>query len=151
MIRHIWTVFCEKTAIDQESNAVSLFGVIEELHAELAEGTEFPLVAPLPAAVVSFWSREDLAVGTEAKQRLRFLSPEGEELGSFLADIDLESATRSRTVVRFNALRLAGPGWHEWEVSWRVSEEEPWAVVARVPLAFEIDKYRPVSAPPDET
>jgi hypothetical protein len=138
MIRHIWSVLCSKGSVDQQTNAVSLFEVIEELQLRIAPDAEFPMVAPLPVLLVSYWSRVDREVPLQGEQRLRLISPGGEELGSFVGDIDLESAGRSRSFARFPGNRLGGAGRHEWEVAWRIKGEEDWNVAASIPFDLTV-------------
>ena len=138
MIRHIWSVFCSKGSVDQQTNSVSLFEVIEELQIRVAPNVEFPIVSPFPVLMVSYWCRTDREVPIQGEQRLRLISAEGGELGSFVGDIDLESAGRSRSFARFGGLRLGGAGRHEWEVAWRVKGDEDWNVVASIPFDLTV-------------
>jgi hypothetical protein len=134
MIRHIWSVYCSKGSVDQQTNAVSLFEVIEEFQLQVPPGTSFPLAVPNQSLMVTYWAREDSSEGLWGQQRLRFLAPDGGELGQFAAKINLDAASRSRNFARFEAIRFGGPGRHEWEVAWRVSDSDDWKVVARIPV-----------------
>lgn len=138
MIRHIWSVYCSKGSVDQQTNAVSLFEVVEELQLRVTPDAVFPLVVPYQTLMVTFWAREDPEKGLWGRQRLRLIAPDGSELGEFTAKINLESASRSRNFARFEAMRLGGPGRHEWEVAWRADDADEWQIVAHVPVDLAV-------------
>ena len=117
MIRHVWSVFCVGHAVDRRTNAVSLFEVIEGLNLEVAEDVEFPFTTPFHASLVTNWAREDPDAPVEGQQQIRLLSPEGDELGVFRGDINLEDTPRNRNFSEFLVIRISGTGRHEWEVS----------------------------------
>ena len=64
-VEHIWTVLCKTTAIDQQTNNISLFNVVEELRIEVETHDRHAahptlskdLVIPAEMALVSLWKR----------------------------------------------------------------------------------------------
>lgn len=98
MIKHAWTVVCEKSIVDRDTNNISL-DVIEQLNfrvppiPEDAEG----VVIPFKLEVVSLWFRGREDPGTIERARIRTIAPNGEDVGVIDVDVDLKTFVRSRT------------------------------------------------------
>ena len=138
MMRHVWSVLCSKTSIDRASNNVSLFEVLESIQLQTPNALTFPANIPFEATFITLWARQDPTQPLRAQMQVRLLAPDGNELGEFHANIDLETAPRSRQLTALRGLRISGNGNHDFEVSWRHTDAERWQVVARVPLEVSV-------------
>jgi hypothetical protein len=130
MIRHAWSVLCEKVLTDRDTNNVSL-DVLEQLSVAGAPppSGERPLL-PVRIELVSLWYRaeagESSALSGEAV--LRLLSPVGDELADLAMKVDLGTRPRARTRALLPGIPFTGPGQYLFTVS--LAGEE----VARLPL-----------------
>jgi hypothetical protein len=136
-------VLCSKQSVDRETNAISLFEVIEAVQFYTKEIPTFPLVVPFSASLVSLWTRSTPDESVKAFGKVRLLSPKGEELMSQGFEIELETHSRSRTVLQLQGVIVGGPGIHEWEISSRTSETEKWERQTSIPMEVEIRKGPP--------
>jgi hypothetical protein len=59
MIHHVWTVFCSSSAIDRDTNQVSLFDLIEQVTVQAVEPRAAGERGVIPARfqVVTLWTR----------------------------------------------------------------------------------------------
>jgi hypothetical protein len=139
MIKHAWTVLCDKTITDRETNNISL-DAIEEVRFALpappadAEG----ILVPYRHEIVSLWYRSDPALPERGRTRMRTFAPGGEPVIGAEAEIDLVATPRLRTMSRFPGLpvpRSASSGGRYWYVV-ELEQDGRWLEVARVP--FEV-------------
>lgn len=84
-IKHIWSVICKESVINQDDNVISLIGVIEELTLSLVPKKEdldkLPekINVPLSYEIVSYWMRESLRA-QQIDIKVTITSPDGEIL-----------------------------------------------------------------------
>lgn len=129
MIRHIWTVLCDKTIVDRDTNNVSL-DVLEQLN--LAPIAEANVIVPVPIVIASLWSRAELESPERARARIRIVDPLQRVIGEVTIDIDLTVNIRARTFCRFGGLLVSGPGVYEFVAE--IENGSEWTEAARVPL-----------------
>lgn len=137
MIRHIWSVLCSRTVIDQGTNQLSMFDILEEVQAETRKEIDFPVTVPFQVVLVSYWVRQDDKKPVKGEYRVRVIDPDGAKLGEFTGKINLKASGRSRTLTTFNALSFGGPGRHGWEVAYRVGKGK-WKDVTSIPVDFTV-------------
>jgi hypothetical protein len=140
-MRHIWTVICSRTAIDRETNNISLFEVLEAIEVVTNQDIAFPTAFPTSISVVTLWARPDLNTPISGEARTRLLGPDGAELMSVTQRVDMSAHPRSRSLGNLIGLRAGGNGIHEFEVSSRPDGATDWTVASRVPLVltFRVD------------
>jgi hypothetical protein len=135
VIRHAWSVLCEKHIIDRESNNISL-DVIEQLAGQVATApADGPILIPTPIRLVSLWYRTGENVETTLS-RVTVIAPDGRELGHAEQQITCEVA-RVRAIMMLGAIPYAGAGHYQYVVSEHRSGQ--WVEVARVPLEVRLD------------
>ena len=151
MIRHIWSVLCEKAVIDKDTNMISLVNVVEEVQAEavavplpgttMPEGRASPErlpALPIELEIGSFWVRSDEDKEERSAARLHLFPPDGD--GQVLGrafDVDLTQHKRLRTRVRMHGLPVQESGQYEVAVEFQEGPDN-WIEVARLPLAVTI-------------
>jgi hypothetical protein len=137
MAEHLWTVLCTKASIDSTTNNLSLFEVIEELAISSFPENQTALIA-LSADLATLCIRSKLDTPEKAQGRTTVIGPSGRELGTGLFEIDLSTHPRCRSITRFNALPVEGPGEYYFVIAFS-DNGTSWREVARVPLFVKID------------
>ena len=84
MIRHVWSVLCEKSIIDRDTNNISL-DVLERVAMTLQGSREDRVLVPTPIRLVSLW-QHDGESSEPGRARVRVLGPGGDELGKMEFD-----------------------------------------------------------------
>jgi hypothetical protein len=145
MIRHVWTVFCTSSAIDKDTNQVSLFDLIEQIRVQLANAPPAGQKAIVPAhfQVVTLWSRGDGNEAEIAPTRMRLMAPNGEEL--LRSDVDLSEHQLRRVRLNLAGMPFVGDGRYHFRVELKDGDE--WQVVGDVPVRFEIEVQLPGAEP----
>ncbi len=120
MARLLFVGAALSTAVDQRSNQLSLFHMVEQFNPG-----RFPATLPY-FEVVCLWQKETGDNDTRFEERVRMLSPGGvEEVANFTVEFPLERM-RHRAIVGFSGIKVNEPGFYEIEVCSRVKGEEEW-------------------------
>jgi hypothetical protein len=131
---HAWTVLCRRSAVDPESDSLTLVDMIEEVALEsvsVPEGADGVFLR-LDAELVSLWSRTALDLPSRIEGRVRLFTPRGRPAGKIRFDVDLSEKHRVHQRMRFHLLPFEGPGLCWFHVEAKAGEE--WRSVARLPL-----------------
>ncbi len=145
MIRNVWAVLCRSASIDQGTNALSLFELIEELEC-ITNAPELPAILPLQMCAVSGWTRAEPSEPAKAQVRVCIFAPDGSDCIPLLPQIvDLTNHERGRLVAKIGGLSYKGEGTYECGVETEAARGD-WAEVARVPFDLRVT----VQPPPNE-
>jgi hypothetical protein len=137
MIDHVWTVLCQRSLIDRNSNNVTLIEIIEQLN---ITGREDPIVVQMPMELVSLWTRRDPETRARGRYRISFIEPDNAmTLEPYVADIDLTNHSRFRTRARMGGFPIRRAGRHKFRVDLQVEGEEEWRQIVEVPVQVNIE------------
>ena len=131
MTDHIWSVLCESSIVDRETNNISLQTVREQIviFSEPRPGG----IIPGHMELVSFWCRTVPEEPAVDNVRVTILNPSGESIRSIDVIVDLSGAERSRNRIVFEGFPADQPGRYIFLVE--ISVDDEWIQVARVPLS----------------
>lgn len=126
MLKHVWTVLCERVTIDKESGLVSYSTCVEAI-----SGAELPAAPPL-LALGSRWhnSKKDPA---PLDIKLVLVAPDGKE--SVLLEVPTQTVGGSsdhRTIFSLNGIGFKAYGVYVFVVQQRIGKK--WQVVAEIPI-----------------
>ena len=143
MIEHVWSVLCTNSSIDQSSNNISLFAVIEEVQGLVTQPPPPGEAIPLQAQMVTLWTRPS-DQPTHGLTRAFWEPPNREptQLGGD-TDIDLTTFERLRTVAQINGLPFFGAGRYYFRLECREDGATDWHVVAHIPLTISVIVAQP--------
>ena len=133
----LWAVICQSCAVDRETNSVSLFNLLEQIHVpepptEEEENIYLP-TSPISFFLVASFSRTDLNVGERNRGRIRIEFPNAIEpdlLPDF--EIDLKDAHRNRFRGQFPSMPVKGEGEYRFIIE--VDESGEWRQLFEIPL-----------------
>lgn len=134
----IWAVLAEGSSVDRDTNNVSLFNVVEEMHVPAPpENPNDPDVLPLVPVrlvLVTLFARSATDQGETQQARLVVGLPGGRiaETDPHM-DVDLESALRHRNRFNLGAIPIAGEGEYSFQIQ-RLDESNNWNLMFEVPL-----------------
>lgn len=143
MIKHIWSVLCQKSSIDQQSNNVSLFDVFEALEVGInpvvniktADNPEFNI--PVQYQVVTLWTITD-AKNNEGEVHITLIYPDGKE--KILVNSDLKfpaGKRRMRSINQIQGLPVNKSGDYHFIVE--LEQEGKFQKVADLPLEVKLN------------
>ena len=133
-MKHIWSVFCRSFLEDKRTNNMSLIEVTERISfkSELSEDRPVNLPLPSPFYLISNWQRNEEGECSKYKTRLRFLSPQGEELLNLEHEVNLEEVEKMRVNGELGSVPYTENGVYEFEISYKDGND--WKTVASIPL-----------------
>jgi hypothetical protein len=138
MIGHAWSVLCDKTLVDQDSQNISL-DAVEQIAARglPAAPPDSLLLLPFRPIIVSLWYRDLPDQPATGEARISFRAPTGVTLDTFDLVVDLTTAERCRTRLELPGLPVSTSGRYYFDVELRRQSE--WAREARLPLQVVLE------------
>jgi hypothetical protein len=145
MIRHAWTVLCDRVITDRETNNLSM-DVVEQFQVTLMEpippGVPIAIPTMLTLATLFYGGPED--IGTQVVTRGRIVSPEGNVLGQMGGTFEM-TASRVRNLTKIAGLPVSSSGIYEFTLEYQTNGGA-WTAAGRVPL--ELNIAAPAAQPP---
>ena len=145
MIKHIWSVLCQRSVVDSQSNNVSLIDVFEQLRVgispfdssdtSVSEGISIPVQYEL----VNFWSKTNEVVEEKGSIRIVLLDPKGKEIKRMDKDLIIpQTNRRMREINKIQGISLKGNGIYNFVVSIKQEDSDLYITVAEIPLEVKI-------------
>lgn len=146
MIKHIWSVLCQKSIVDQHSNNISLLDVFEELKVNTQPSPDNILskfgeiVVPVTYQIVSLWTHDPIKKEL-IDLRVDFNKPDGSIKTIFENELELPSdKIRIRNIININGIGIKNTGKYIFEIKEKSKKESKFKTVAELPLEIFIDK-----------
>lgn len=139
-MKHVWSILCEKSSIDNETNILSIFSCIEEISLTLDKQkmpADGKFVIPATFQLVSFWSRSEAKEEEELKVKIELLDPSGKLLNQFNNNFKLKAgAMRFRNRVNIAGIPITGEGRYYLKMWQEIDDNSK--LVAELPLDVKI-------------
>lgn len=121
-IRNVWSVLCRRTSIDNVSNNISIFEVLEEIQFQVPKqrfleqtknsiATGESVLFPFEFEVVSLW--ENLKHEPGSKMRIIMKTPSGAIHHMGESELNFNNVDRLRVRVQSRAIPIKESGHHE--------------------------------------
>ncbi|MEX2405157.1 MAG: hypothetical protein WD579_00980, partial [Candidatus Paceibacterota bacterium] len=81
-VKHVWSILSKTSAIDYQSNDLTIIQVIDELTAQIPEG-EGNISINFPMQLTSLWKRvdtDDIKTDAQCDVRVDFIDPTGKKM-----------------------------------------------------------------------
>lgn len=140
-MNHIWTVLCQKSSIDYESNLLSMFNCVEELNLSIdnTKVVEKNLVIPAEFQLVSFWTVENPNQDNVLEIRGELLDPNGKILNQFENRFEIKrDVLRFRNRTNIQGLPVTEAGRYVFRIMQRKAGQDSFVTVADLPLDVKI-------------
>ncbi len=112
-MKHIWTVICQNSSIDKETNLLSMFDCIEELSLEInkIKSSKSNLSIPIKFDIVSFWIIENPEKENTLEIAIEILDPNKKLLHRLENKFDVKKgALRFRNRIHMQGLPITEAG-----------------------------------------
>lgn len=144
-IEHLWTLLCGSSAVDNETNSLSLFNIIEEITIQTTPGQSMNLNDKkgihLPFEIISCILRTQELDGKNifVDMKIDFLDPDSQILQTTNSKVEIKSQhSRLRVRIKANGVTVTKPGVYNLVVNMKESNEKQLQEVARVPLVVKM-------------
>ncbi len=147
----IWTILCERTIVEQDTNQISFFNVIGEVtipvqppdESELPYGGLSPRVvdeselaygglSPRVVLVV-LWERYNPDLPEIGIGRVRLVGPDNDVLLHFRHEVDLQETSGARAIIKMPGLPVRSQGRHLFKIEAK-SPDSDWQEMFELPL-----------------
>ena len=140
-MKHILTVLCQKSSIDNETNLLSLFNCVEELSL-IIDKTKAPkgdLVIPIEFQLVSFWTVENPNKDNVLEMRGELLDPSEKTLTKFENKFNIKKGVlRFRNRHNFQGLPITEVGRYIIRMMQKKEYKKEFETVIELPLDIKI-------------
>lgn len=138
-IRHIWSVLCKESIINQDDNVISLIGVLEEVNSvitplkPLAKKIE-KLSIPFNYELVSYWTKET-EKEVEMDVKVEVIDPSSKKIAETInKSIFPENSKKLRTRFKIQGIPITVNGRYTFRVSIKKTDEKDYKNEAEIPL-----------------
>lgn len=143
-MKHVWSIICQSSSIDRQTNSLSLFNSIEEIHLSIKSKEFFQKnknIFPIKFQIVSFW-----LVGEKDQEleiRIDLLDPKKERLSRFekkfeVKGSDNEKLKRFKSRINIEGMPISGEGRYFFEIQLKQPKKKEYNIVAQIPLDVDI-------------
>ncbi|MDR3574157.1 MAG: hypothetical protein P4L50_09855 [Anaerolineaceae bacterium] len=132
MIEHIWTVICSNAIIDQDTNNISIFNILEQVN--IPEDAVKNQAIGINVELLTLWIRSDLSKPARGISQVNLVAPDGEVIQSSESQLDLSQFERLRSRSLYQGLAYRGEGVYHFAVEYKADEQADWQQVASIPL-----------------
>lgn len=146
-IKHLWSILCQSSSIDAQSNILSLFNVVEQIVVDLTPeitdsnaGKERPVAVAFRFEIVSLWQK----IGEANKNNtveIEFLDPMGISLMKTDYSLQIpQDKKRIRHSMKVNGLKVTIDGEYTFKIRIKESDQKEFYEVAELSLDVIINK-----------
>ena len=145
MIKHIWSILCRKSIVDNETNNISINDVFEQLSVDLKvkkdDVDKLKLInIPIEFEVVSMWVKND-KTNLKGNLNVEILNPKGAVVKNFEQPLEMpETMKRLRSRLRIMGLVVEQPGDYIFKISFKEEGQKLYKAVAEIPLEINLKK-----------
>lgn len=151
-MRHIWSVLCQKSIINQETNNLTLVELIEQVEISSAkpENLSLSVAAVQPVQhgtrpdyvtmrleLVTLWARDEETKGEKGRARVRLLSPAKSQIFEEFYEVNLIQAPRFRQRNAMMGFPMGSEtGEFVFHTEYYDEENDEYCEVAKTPLVI---------------
>ncbi len=135
-MQHLWSILCNGSSVDNESNRLSLFNIVEEIGIE-SISDELNII-PIELHIVSIWRLLSDEKPYRGEEKVILTSPEGETLLEASVVIDLTNFKRFRSRLFLFGFPLRGSGEYQFRITYLDLDSQEWIEVGTIPLQVNI-------------
>lgn len=152
-IKHIWSVLCKESVINQDDNNISIHGVLEELSVFLSPVKETGKLPekfgiPMNYEIVSMWQKDKEAESVKAEIEYIFIDPDNNELLKNKQMIEMpKTSRRHRSRMKITGMPLTKAGDYTFQVKIKEEGADAFRLVAELPLEVKINLQKPSVKP----
>lgn len=143
MFNHVWSVICQSSSVDNESNLISLFNCLENITVNIdnKESISSKILIPVSFDLVSYWVIDDVKEEKDLKVKFEVVKPNEEVLITKEDIIKVDGKwNKMRNITKFSGLALDcnDSGRYVVKVYQKEEKEKEFKLVSSVPFDIKI-------------
>lgn len=141
-MKNIYSIIANKSVVAQDSNMLSIFDCIEELHInidkEKSKKNEI-LKIPIKLEIISLWEDEEFDENKYKERKseyaINLFDSEGKKLDSFASPMVFAvGMKRLRTITVMEGFPITTSGRYVFKIMFRKSKEDKYQKVSEIPI-----------------
>lgn len=142
-IKHIWSVLCKASVIDQDDNNISIHGVLEQLNVNLVPKDPTKKLEkigiPLNYEIVSLWQTNEKTQVATGEIEYILIDPKGKELLKNTQIMEIpKTSRRFRSRMKISGLPLTINGDYLFQIRLKEKGSSGFKLISELPLEVEI-------------
>ncbi|MDP2656350.1 MAG: hypothetical protein Q8P11_02185 [bacterium] len=144
-MKHIWSVLCQKTIIDGNSNLLSIIDCVEEINFTIKNATGDKIVIPIEFQIINFWTTEkDDSI---LNLKIDLIDPDKNIINDLSSTFDInKGAMRYRSITKIQGMPITKTGRYTFRISTQSNEKDIYNVISELPLDIKINAEKLLSA-----
>lgn len=149
-LKHVWSVLCKESTINQDDNVISLYGVLEELNITLTPmkgsvaGLPVKASIPINYEIVSMWLKNNKKDKVKAEIEYAFVNLDGRELFKTVQTVEIPMASRRfRSRMKISGIQVEREGEYSFRVRIKELGSDIFKTVCELPLEIKIQFGKP--------
>jgi len=141
-MKHAWTILCQNSSVDSNTNLLSIFNCLEQLVLKIdknkAPKTDEFFIA-LGAQLISLWAMKNQDNDNVLEVRVEILDPVGKSLGKFDQKFEVKKgASRFRSIINIQEIKITKEGRYTVNMQQKKEGGKDFIAVAELPLDIKI-------------
>ncbi len=145
MAKHVWSIISNKAVVDNHTNNLSLFDVLERITisgpgpAKYKKGST--IIIPFIFSITTLWTRSVFNKPEIVNTRATLFAPDKKSLYRIETEIDLLKYQNRRNILNFRQFHLKGPGVYNFKIDLerKKNSGNAWQNVANLPIEVIFD------------
>jgi len=143
-MKHIWTVLCQNSSIDKETNLLSMFSCVEQLNikidrAKVKNIDKLGIPININIQLISYWLIENPNEDNVLRIKLELLDPEGKLINAFPREINIKKGPlRFRNIINIKGIKIKKEGRYIFKMTHRGDNDKNFKTVAESPLDIKL-------------
>ncbi len=151
-IKHIWSILCQRSIIDSQTNNISLLDSLEQVEIVIDQAASkvdpkvdivsAPKALPYQYSLVSFWTRgdEDTKEIINGSIKIQIVDPSGKKIQENNSEVKIpQGLQRIRNVAKYTHIFVTSSGTYRFRVSMKSKGDIDYEPVAEIPLEVRLN------------
>ena len=148
-MKHIWSVLCSKSIVDEQTNLISLFDCMEEIqvHFSGADKKNISVLkkdekknVPVNLEITSLWFSEEIKEDRKLEIKIGLYNPGNKNIAPILNEFTLpKEYKRLRTRIKINSIPFTISGEYNFDISFKERGQRNYTDATRIPLTIKIE------------
>lgn len=144
-VKHIWSVLCKESVINQDDNLISIHGALEEFSITITPAdSKAPMLPeklniPVNYEIVSFWVKEKSSETVKVQIEYSLVDPADEILFTQVQDLEIpENIKRHRSRMKIMGLPISKSGDYTFRVKKKELNSKKFELMAELPIEIKV-------------
>ncbi len=139
-MKNVWSIICNNSSIDSQTNLLSLFNCIEEMKLEI-DKSKMPksdkIIIPVNLQLISFWTIDDFLKENTSDIKLELIDPTGKILNEFFNTLKSKKGDkRLRSITNIQGIQITESGRYFYRILQK--KKNKFEMVSETPLDIDI-------------